>query len=164
MIFIFLPGFLLTIWLPSSGTISGQSRAPMAPRQVELPPGDPTENPIDRLVRAYWNRHKAQVEIKPLDDRTFARRTWLDLVGMLPPVKEMEAFVYDRAPDKRARLVDRLLSDKSAYAVHWMTFWSDMLRNAYQGTGYIDGGRKQIPSGSTMLYIQICRTINLSAS
>src|SRR5262249_59476155 len=27
---------------------------------------------------------------------------------------------------------------------HWLTFWNDLLRNDYQGTGYIDGGRKQI--------------------
>ena len=27
-----------------------------------------------------------------------------------------------------------------------MTFWNDMLRNDYRGTGYIDGGRKQISS------------------
>lgn len=31
-----------------------------------------------------------------------------------------------------------------AYADHWLTFWNDLLRNDYQGTGYIDGGRKQI--------------------
>ena len=135
---------LLRTWIDQGLAWSEVIRAPMTPRLVELPLGDPAEIPIDRLVRAFWNWHKVQVEIKPLDDRIFARRTWLDLVGMLPPAKEMEAFVHDRTPDKRARLVERLLSDKSAYAVHWMTFWSDMLRNAYQGTGYIDGGRKQI--------------------
>src|SRR5204863_2462419 len=31
-----------------------------------------------------------------------------------------------------------------AYADHWLSFWNDMLRNDYSGTGYIDGGRKQI--------------------
>src|SRR5579862_3604292 len=30
-----------------------------------------------------------------------------------------------------------------------MTFWNDALRNDYKGTGYIDGGRKQI---TTWLY------------
>ena len=32
----------------------------------------------------------------------------------------------------------------AAYAEHWLTFWNDLLRNDYAGTGYIDGGRKQI--------------------
>ena len=31
-----------------------------------------------------------------------------------------------------------------AYAEHWLSFWNDLLRNDYSGTGYIDGGRKQI--------------------
>ena len=48
------------------------------------------------------------------------------------------------AADKRERYVDRLLDDRAAYAAHWLTFWNDLLRNAYHGTGFIDGGRKQI--------------------
>ena len=46
--------------------------------------------------------------------------------------------------DKRPQLVRRLLADQEGYALHWLSFWNDMLRNDYQGTGYIDGGRKQI--------------------
>src|SRR5262249_3050092 len=34
--------------------------------------------------------------------------------------------------------------DRRAYADHWLTFWNDLLRNDYAGTGFIDGGRKQI--------------------
>src|SRR5262249_19673267 len=41
------------------------------------------------------------------------------------------------------------LDDKQAYAEHWLTFWNDLLRNDYAGTGYIDGGRKPI---TTWLY------------
>ncbi|NBX35497.1 DUF1553 domain-containing protein, partial [bacterium] len=48
------------------------------------------------------------------------------------------------APDKRARLVRALLARDVDYADHWMAFWNDLLRNDYAGTGYIDGGRKQI--------------------
>ncbi len=41
-------------------------------------------------------------------------------------------------------MVRRLLDDKPNYAEHWLTFWNDALRNDYRGTGYVDGGRKQI--------------------
>jgi hypothetical protein len=41
-------------------------------------------------------------------------------------------------------VIDSLLSSKVAYAEHWLTFWNDLLRNDYAGTGYIDGGRRQI--------------------
>jgi hypothetical protein len=37
-----------------------------------------------------------------------------------------------------------VLGDKRAYADHWLSFWNDMLRNDYSGTGFITGGRKQI--------------------
>ena len=65
-------------------------------------------------------------------------------MGLLPTPDELKEFIADTRPDKRERLVSRLLTDKKAYTEHWLTFWSDMLRNAYKGTGYIDGGRKPI--------------------
>ncbi len=40
--------------------------------------------------------------------------------------------------------MDRLLARDADYAAHWLSFWNDLLRNAYKGTGFIDGGRKQI--------------------
>ena len=76
--------------------------------------------------------------------RRFARRAFLDVIGLLPPPGELEAFANDAAPDKRARLARRLLDDRRAYADHWLSFWNDLLRNDYAGTGYIDGGRKPI--------------------
>jgi hypothetical protein len=79
-----------------------------------------------------------------IDDRTFIRRASMDLVGLLPTAETLERFVGDAAPDKRARLVDELLNDRRAYTEHWLTFWNDLLRNDYSGTGYIDGGRAPI--------------------
>ncbi|MDZ7690843.1 MAG: DUF1549 domain-containing protein [Balneolaceae bacterium] len=46
--------------------------------------------------------------------------------------------------NKRDRLVDSLLNRRHAYAQHWLTFWNDLLRNDYTGTGFITGGREQI--------------------
>src|SRR5262249_33624855 len=80
----------------------------------------------------------------PLDDVAFLRRVYLDVIGLLPTPAEVETFRADTGPDRRARLVRRLLSERRAYAEHWLTFWNDLLRNDYAGTGYIDGGRKQI--------------------
>ena len=79
-----------------------------------------------------------------VDDRLLIRRLTLDVIGELPSPSEVRAFVADRAPDKRERLVARLLADQRRYAEHWLSFWNDLLRNDYRGTGYIDGGRRQI--------------------
>src|SRR5262249_29201920 len=103
------------------------------------------EHPIDRLLDAYYAKHKIQPPA-PADDVTFIRRAYLDVIGLLPTPAEVDAFVSDAAPDRRANLARHLLADRRAFAEHWLTFWNDLLRNDYAGTGYIDGGRKQISS------------------
>ena len=47
---------------------------------------------------------------KPCDDRTFARRVHLDLIGRIPTAEELDVFLHDRRADKRSALVDRLLA------------------------------------------------------
>lgn len=115
--------------------------APLKPRKPDLPPGD--GHPIDRIVGPYFTAHKVPTP-PPLDDAGFARRVYLDLIGQLPTPGELDSFLADPAGDKRAKLVRRLLAEDRAYAEHWLTFWNDLLRNDYVGTGYIDGGRKPI--------------------
>jgi hypothetical protein len=118
--------------------------AKLEPREVAIPaPHDGLTNPIDLLLEPYFAQHKITPG-KVVDDRVFARRVYLDIVGLLPPPAELEAFVADQSTDKRERLVRKLLADKDAYATHWLSFWNDLLRNDYKGTGYVDGGRKQI--------------------
>lgn len=118
--------------------------APLKPRRVTLPKAQPgREHPIDRILDSYYGEQKV-ASPPPLDDATFARRVSFDLIGLPPTASELDAFVADRSPDKRARLVQRLLGENRSYADHWMAFWNDLLRNEYRGTGYIDGGRTQI--------------------
>jgi mono/diheme cytochrome c family protein len=111
----------------------------------ELPPaGDAAvSNPIDLLLERYFDQHGIAPP-EPVPGRVFIRRAFLNTVGLLPKPEEVTAFVEDQSPEKYARLADRLLNDNLAYAEHWMTFWNDHLRNDFQGTGYIDGGRKPI--------------------
>ncbi len=118
----------------------------LGPRRVALPPADAKSGisePVDRLVSVYYAAHKIP-PVVPVDDRTFARRVTLDLIGTLPSDRELREFLADKAPDKRRQFAARLLKDDVRYAEHWLSFWNDMLRNDYIGTGYIDGGRAQI--------------------
>jgi len=131
-------------WEPGFAFQRSSWEPPLRLREVALPPatGGRT-NPVDRIADAYWKERG--VDRPPrCDDRTFIRRASLDLVGLLPDPARVEAFVADGDPGKRARLVRELLADAVPYAEHWMTFWSDLLRNDYTGTGFITGGRRQI--------------------
>jgi len=121
------------------GKIPAKNLTPHAP---EIPVGK-ASNPIDRFMSPYYKAHDVKPG-KPVNDRVYARRVYLDTIGLLPSPKELEAFVADKHADKRAQLVKRLLGDDEQYAQNWLTFWNDLLRNDYKGTGYIDGGRKQI--------------------
>src|SRR6185295_3340056 len=114
------------------------------PRKPALPPARKgVTNPIDRLLQPYYQQHDVKLS-RPVSDRVFARRVFLDVIGLLPTPEELAAFETEKRSDKREELVKRLLADNRRYAGHWLTFWNDALRNDYRGTGYIDGGRKQI--------------------
>lgn len=116
--------------------------APLRPRRVTLP-GPKSAHPIDQLVGAYRRKHNL-APLEPIDDAAFLRRASLDLVGLLPTVERLDAFLDDSSTGKRARLIDELLARDVDYAEHWLTFWNDLLRNDYTGTGFITGGRRQI--------------------
>ena len=117
---------------------------PLKPRRPVLPAAvNGRANPIDRILDKYLADHHLQTPA-PIDDATFARRVHLDLTGLLPEPTALQKFLIDKSLDKRTRLIRTLLGDDLAYTEHWLTFWNDLLRNDYGGTGFITGGRKQI--------------------
>ncbi|MGV3724245.1 MAG: DUF1549 domain-containing protein [Actinomycetota bacterium] len=59
-------------------------------------------------------------------DARFIRRAYLDAAGVIPTPEEVEKFLADPAPDKRAKLVDRLLA-RPEFADYWAYKWSDLL-------------------------------------
>lgn len=118
--------------------------ASLAPRKPALPPKTASfQNPIDLWVNDYFAGNNLTWPQK-VDDRTFLRRVYLDIVGLVPAPGEVEAYTSETNPDKQALLVGRLLNQHDDYAMHWLTFWNDALRNDYTGTGYITNGRYNI--------------------
>jgi Protein of unknown function (DUF1549) len=79
---------------------------------------------IDQQMAAHW---EGRVEpAAPADDFEFARRVYLDLAGRVPPVSALRAFLDDTSPDKRQRLVERLL-DSPQFASHFAAAWRGLL-------------------------------------
>jgi hypothetical protein len=117
---------------------------PLKPRRPELPPAlDGRTNEVDRILDAYLAQKKVP-HPPALDDAAFMRRVSMDIIGLLPQPEALKKFLDDKSANKRTQLVQTLLKDDAAYAEHWLTFWNDLLRNDYGGTGFITGGRKQI--------------------
>ncbi len=122
---------------------------PLKPRRPDLPPiVDGRENPIDRILDADLAAHQI-ARPEHIEDAVFLRRVSLDLVGLLPEPDMLAEFLADTAADKRKKIVRQLLDDRISWADHWLTFFNDLLRNDYSGTGFITGGRQQV---STWLY------------
>jgi hypothetical protein len=115
---------------------------PLKPRKVELPKGAAGANPIDLIIAEHFKK-QGQKFPEPADNATFLRRVTADLNG-LPPSAEALVKTASLSTFNKTQIVDELLANKEAYAVHWMTFWNDLLRNEYAGTGFITGGRKQV--------------------
>ena len=74
---------------------------------------------IDRLIAAGWAEHRVE-PAAPADDAEFLRRVSLDLAGRIPSAGEAHEFLEDPSPEKRRRLVDRLLAGP-AYVAHFTT-------------------------------------------
>jgi hypothetical protein len=61
-----------------------------------------------------------------VDDATFLRRAYLDLVGAIPSVAETRDFLADKNTYKREDLIDRLLADRRS-AEHMARVWRRVL-------------------------------------
>jgi hypothetical protein len=83
--------------------------------------------PIDEHV-THKLRKLGIVPSAKSDDAEFLRRVSLDATGTLPTPAEIEAFLADTAPDKRAKKIDELL-ESPAYAAWWATRLSDWTGN-----------------------------------
>jgi len=110
--------------------------------KVELT-GWQNNNFLDELAAAKFR--ELGIEASPLaDDATFIRRAFLDSIGTLPTPEETQAFLASTDPQKRVKLIDRLLGltgDPAQdiynewYAAHWSLKWSDLLRNSSRELG-----------------------------
>ena len=83
---------------------------------------EPLRERIDKAIEANHSGPPAPLA----SDADFLRRVHLDLVGATPTADAARAFLDDSAPDKRAKLVERLLASP-AHARHLATVFDVML-------------------------------------
>ncbi|HEY2839441.1 MAG TPA: DUF1549 domain-containing protein, partial [Pirellulales bacterium] len=78
---------------------------------------------IDNYIVSAWGATIVPAELA--DDAEYARRVHLDLTGSVPTVAALREFLADASPDKRQKLVDRLL-DSPQYARHFSNVWMSL--------------------------------------
>lgn len=83
-------------------------------------------NSVDRFIDAKLKTLRMNPS-PVVDDNTFVRRAFLDLLGMLPTADEARHFVFAHDEKKRSKLVDQLL-ERPEFADHWALKWADLLR------------------------------------
>src|SRR5262249_41099731 len=103
---------------------------PVETKKVNPPPPAPPANPVvsdqtrminDQLA-AHWKANNIQPSGR-CTDAEFIRRVSLDIIGRIATIDETKAFLADHRPDKRARLVDKLVSSDQ-FAANWATIWT----------------------------------------
>jgi hypothetical protein len=90
-------------------------------------PQVPTPTKIDELVIQKLKK-LGVVPSELSSDSEFIRRVFLDLTGTLPTAAEVEAFLNDASPSKRADKIQQLLNTP-AYAAWWTTKFCDYTGN-----------------------------------
>ena len=80
---------------------------------------------VDALLAECWQT-AGVTPAELASDSEFLRRAHLDLVGSIPKVAEVRAFLTDTRPDKRLRLTDRLL-DSPGHVSHSAATWRRIL-------------------------------------
>jgi hypothetical protein len=109
---------------------------------------------IDQYLQTIYREHKVQPNA-PASDEVFLRRIYLDIAGRIPTLQETVAFLDDRDPNRRAKLIDKLL-DSEAYIHQSFTWWADLLRiqsgngpGTYGGTAYANWIKQAVRENKT---------------
>src|SRR6185436_10777208 len=80
---------------------------------------------IDHWIKAKWTDASLKPAAKATDAE-FLRRVFLDVVGQIPALDEVEKFLKDSNSRKRETVVETLLKD-DRYADHWADVWSGII-------------------------------------
>ncbi len=92
----------------------------------------PADRPIAEVIDHYIDGKLKTAGVAPAlqaDDHTLVRRLYLDLAGRIPTADEARTYAASSDPEKRARLIDRLLAAPE-FVRHNATEFDELLRNS----------------------------------
>ena len=125
------------------------AKPPVAQKKVEKAPVDPKAEAAFReqakkiaggteldKVLALENKERG-IKLEPMpviDDLTFLRRIYCDLISRIPTADEVASFEADSSKNKRTELIDRLI-ENGRFVDRWTVFYADMFRLRAQADG-----------------------------
>lgn len=119
----------------------------LKPERPPVPPvdGKPAlvRNPIDNFILARLAKEGLK-QAPEADKATLIRRVSLDLTGIPPTVKEVDAFLADKAPNAYEKVVERLLASPR-YGERMAVQWLDFARYADSNGFQTDTSRQMWP-------------------
>lgn len=94
----------------------------------------PSQHPLDDILAV--ENQGAKVTTAPvIDDLSFVRRIYIDLIGRIPTQAEVDEFQAHPASSRREQLIDKLIAE-GRFTDRWTIFFADILRLRT----YADGG------------------------
>jgi|SRR5579883_175524 len=94
--------------------------------KLEKFPDLPAHNFIDAKLIAKW-KDLGLTPSSLCSDDEFLRRLYLDALGTLPTPGEVRAFLDDKDPKKREKVIDKIL-ERPEFIDWWALKWGDLLR------------------------------------
>jgi hypothetical protein len=117
-------------------------------------------NELDKILQKENQQLGVTAQPMPLaEDLAFLRRASVDLISRIPTIDEVEQFTNWPADERRAKLIDKLMTD-SRFTDRWTVFYSDMLRlrsNSPGGSAVIAYVHNALES--EMPYDEMCRRL-----
>jgi hypothetical protein len=115
-----------------------------APLKPAVPKASgPQRNPIDAFIQDRLARQRLAPAAEASREELI-RRVTLDLTGLPPTLREIDAFLADAKPDAYERLVDRLLKSER-FGEHQGRLWLDVARYADTHGLHLDNERSMWP-------------------
>ncbi len=131
-------GLVRTLGMSGEAAVMVRYQEHVSTFRATVPLGAKTPNytfPVQTLVDKYTQKKWRDLGLVPSElcsDEQFIRRLSLDLTATLPAPAQVQAFVADKDPRKRDKLVDRLL-DSEDYSYYFANKWADILRVKRRG-------------------------------
>ncbi|MEO2028741.1 MAG: PSD1 and planctomycete cytochrome C domain-containing protein [Fuerstiella sp.] len=111
------------------------------PGTPDVVPSDWPKNAVDAFILARLNAAGIEPSTEA-DEATLIRRVYLDLLGLLPSIEQVDAFVSDTEPRAYERMVDEVLQSQH-FGERWGRHWLDQARYA-DSHGYTNDNERSI--------------------